>query len=158
MEVIRKIYGELENNCYIIYDQDGGEAYIIDPGYEAAKIRRYRHPKTLSGKGNSGHTRPRRPHRRLRGTEKKTEYPGLHEPPGRKTLQRHDRHLPERRRYIDAGRGSLPRHRNAGTHFRQHFLSLPRFPALSLRGIRCFLPIRDMSSSKPALRRTWKNR
>ncbi len=38
MEVIRKIYGELENNCYIIYDQDGGELYIIDPGYEAAKI------------------------------------------------------------------------------------------------------------------------
>ena len=38
MEVIRKIFGELENNCYIIYDRDGGEAYIIDPGYEAAKI------------------------------------------------------------------------------------------------------------------------
>ncbi len=38
MEIIRKIFGELENNCYFIFDHDGGEAYIIDPGYEAAKI------------------------------------------------------------------------------------------------------------------------
>lgn len=38
MEVIRKIFGELESNCYILYDRDGGEAYIIDPGYEAKKI------------------------------------------------------------------------------------------------------------------------
>lgn len=38
MKVIRKIFGELENNCYILYDRDGGEAYIIDPGYEAGKI------------------------------------------------------------------------------------------------------------------------
>ncbi len=38
MEIIRKIFGELENNCYIIYDHDGGEAWIIDPGYEAKKI------------------------------------------------------------------------------------------------------------------------
>ena len=38
MEIIRKIFGELENNCYIIYHHDGGEAWIIDPGYEAKKI------------------------------------------------------------------------------------------------------------------------
>ena len=38
MEIIRKTFGEMDNNCYILYDRDGGEAYIIDPGYEAEKI------------------------------------------------------------------------------------------------------------------------
>ena len=62
MEVIRKIYGELENNCYIIYDQDGGEAYIIDPGYEAAKIadivtrRRFQVKGILATHGHYDHT------------------------------------------------------------------------------------------------------
>ena len=62
MEVIRKIYGELENNCYIIYDQDGGEAYIIDPGYEAAKIadivtrRRFQVKGILATHGHDDHT------------------------------------------------------------------------------------------------------
>lgn len=38
MEIIRKIFGELENNCYIIFDQTSSEAYIIDPGYFPEKI------------------------------------------------------------------------------------------------------------------------
>ena len=62
MEVIRKIFGELENNCYIIYDRDGGEAYIIDPGYEAAKIadlvsrRRFRVKGILATHYHQDHT------------------------------------------------------------------------------------------------------
>lgn len=38
MHIIRKTFGEMDNNCYILFDRDGGEAYIIDPGYEAGKI------------------------------------------------------------------------------------------------------------------------
>ena len=38
MHIIRKTFGEMDNNCYILFDRDGGEAYIIDPGYEAKKI------------------------------------------------------------------------------------------------------------------------
>ena len=39
MHIIRKTFGEMDNNCYILFDRDGGEAYIIDPGYEAEKSR-----------------------------------------------------------------------------------------------------------------------
>lgn len=38
MHIIRKTFGEMDNNCYILFDHDGGEAYIVDPGYEAGKI------------------------------------------------------------------------------------------------------------------------
>ncbi len=38
MEIIRKVFGELLNNCYIIFDCGSGEAYVIDPGYEAKKL------------------------------------------------------------------------------------------------------------------------
>ena len=34
MHIIRKTFGEMDNNCYILFDHDGGEAYIVDPGYE----------------------------------------------------------------------------------------------------------------------------
>ena len=30
--------GELESNCYIIYQRDGGECWIIDPGDDAERI------------------------------------------------------------------------------------------------------------------------
>lgn len=33
MKIKRLIGGNLESNGYIIYDQEGGECYIIDPGY-----------------------------------------------------------------------------------------------------------------------------
>lgn len=33
MKIIRLVGGELESNGYIIYDKEGGQCYIIDPGY-----------------------------------------------------------------------------------------------------------------------------
>ena len=38
MEIIRKVFGELVNNVYIVYDEDTLEGYVIDPGYEAKKL------------------------------------------------------------------------------------------------------------------------
>ncbi len=38
MEIIRKIFGELQNNCYIIFDSESSDCFVIDPGYEAQKI------------------------------------------------------------------------------------------------------------------------
>ena len=38
MEIIRKVFGELVNNVYIVYDEDTLEGYVIDPGYEARKL------------------------------------------------------------------------------------------------------------------------
>ena len=34
MNIERIVCGALEANCYIIYQKDGGSAYIIDPGYD----------------------------------------------------------------------------------------------------------------------------
>ncbi|MBE6908175.1 MAG: MBL fold metallo-hydrolase [Ruminococcaceae bacterium] len=39
MKVIRSILGELETNCYILYDEESGEAAVIDPADEAETIR-----------------------------------------------------------------------------------------------------------------------
>lgn len=38
MEIIRKVFGELQNNIYIVYDSNTLEGYVIDPGYEAKKL------------------------------------------------------------------------------------------------------------------------
>lgn len=38
MEIIKKVFGELQNNVYIIYDSATLEGYVIDPGYEAKKL------------------------------------------------------------------------------------------------------------------------
>lgn len=35
MKIKRLIGGNLESNGYIVYDREGGEGYIIDPGYRA---------------------------------------------------------------------------------------------------------------------------
>ena len=35
MKIKRLIGGNLESNGYVIYDKEGGEGYIIDPGYRA---------------------------------------------------------------------------------------------------------------------------
>ena len=34
MNIERTIHGSLAENCYIIFQKDGGAAYIIDPGYD----------------------------------------------------------------------------------------------------------------------------
>lgn len=39
MKVIRSILGELDTNCYILYDEDSGEAAVIDPADDAEGIR-----------------------------------------------------------------------------------------------------------------------
>ena len=38
MEIIKKVFGEMLNNCYIIFDAESRDAYVIDPGYEAEEI------------------------------------------------------------------------------------------------------------------------
>ena len=38
MEIIKKVFGELQNNVYIVYDNKTLEGYVIDPGYEAKKL------------------------------------------------------------------------------------------------------------------------
>lgn len=38
MEIIKRIFGELQNNVYIVYDINTLEGYVIDPGYEAKKL------------------------------------------------------------------------------------------------------------------------
>lgn len=38
MKIKRLIGGCLESNGYIIYDKEGGECYIIDPGYNSEKF------------------------------------------------------------------------------------------------------------------------
>jgi len=57
MEIIRKVFGEMLNNCYIIFDQESSEAFVIDPGYEAKKIadiwRRLSDVANATGKGES---------------------------------------------------------------------------------------------------------
>jgi len=39
MNIERIVCGSLEANCYIIYQKDGGHAYIIDPGYDIKRTR-----------------------------------------------------------------------------------------------------------------------
>jgi glyoxylase-like metal-dependent hydrolase (beta-lactamase superfamily II) len=39
MNIERIVCGALEANCYIIYRQDGGVAYIIDPGYDVKRTK-----------------------------------------------------------------------------------------------------------------------
>lgn len=39
MKIERIICGSLEANCYIIYQKDGGSAYIIDPGYDTKRTQ-----------------------------------------------------------------------------------------------------------------------
>ena len=56
MHIIRKTFGEMDNNCYILFDRDGGEAYIIDPGYEAGKIEAEVKKTPASRQRNSRHT------------------------------------------------------------------------------------------------------
>ncbi len=38
MEVKTLVVGELDTNCYILYNAVGGEAYVVDPGDEAERI------------------------------------------------------------------------------------------------------------------------
>jgi len=38
MELLIKPLGSLQANCYVLYDHDGGEAAIIDPGYDGKKL------------------------------------------------------------------------------------------------------------------------
>jgi len=39
MNIERIVCGSLEANCYIIYRNDGGAAYIIDPGYDVKQTQ-----------------------------------------------------------------------------------------------------------------------
>ena len=51
MKIIKKTYGDIANNIFIIYKKDGGFAYIIDPGFApqelAAELQK--HKLTLKG-------------------------------------------------------------------------------------------------------------
>lgn len=38
MKIKRIIGGNLESNGYVVYDEEGGEGYIIDPGYQGEKF------------------------------------------------------------------------------------------------------------------------
>lgn len=38
MKIIKKTYGDIANNIYIIYMKDGGSAYIIDPGFAPEEL------------------------------------------------------------------------------------------------------------------------
>lgn len=51
MKIKRFIGGLLESNGYIIYQQDGGEAFLIDPGYNSKVFIEYikEHDFTLKG-------------------------------------------------------------------------------------------------------------
>ena len=41
MKIKRIICGSLEANCYIVYEQGGGSAYIIDPGYDVKQTQNF---------------------------------------------------------------------------------------------------------------------
>lgn len=41
MKIEKIVVGELETNCYIVYDENTHQALIIDPGEESEKIRRF---------------------------------------------------------------------------------------------------------------------
>lgn len=51
MKIERLIGGSLEANGYIIYDKDGGEAFIIDPGYNANRYIDFVKEHNLNVKG-----------------------------------------------------------------------------------------------------------
>jgi len=51
MEIVKKVFGELANNTYIVFDIDSREAYVIDPGYEAKKIYEVIQKRNLDLKG-----------------------------------------------------------------------------------------------------------
>ncbi len=51
MEIIKKVFGEMLNNCYIIFDAESRDAYVIDPGYEAEEIAGIIAEKKLGLKG-----------------------------------------------------------------------------------------------------------
>lgn len=38
MELLIKPLGSLQANCYILYDHEGGEAVVIDPGFDGKKV------------------------------------------------------------------------------------------------------------------------
>ena len=41
MKIERIVCGSLAANCYIIYQKDGGAAYIIDPGYDLKRTQEF---------------------------------------------------------------------------------------------------------------------
>lgn len=51
MKIERLIGGSLEANGYIIYHQDGGEAFIIDPGYNPSRFIDFVETHNLKVKG-----------------------------------------------------------------------------------------------------------
>ncbi len=51
MEIKRYVGGFLKSNGYIIYQNEGGEAFVIDPGYEAGRFLDYVKEKNLDVKG-----------------------------------------------------------------------------------------------------------
>ncbi len=51
MKIKRLIGGNLESNGYIIYDQEGGECYIIDPGYQGERYLKLLSEMKLTLKG-----------------------------------------------------------------------------------------------------------
>lgn len=50
MEIKNIVVGELEVNCYILYDRLLKEAIIVDPGADAAKIKAFLHKEMLNPK------------------------------------------------------------------------------------------------------------
>ena len=51
MKIIRLIGGNLESNGYILYEQKGGQAFIIDPGYNPDLFLKKLHEMSLTLKG-----------------------------------------------------------------------------------------------------------
>ncbi len=51
MKIERLICGMLESNCYVIYHEDGGDCYVIDPGYGARAIADVIRKHSLKPKG-----------------------------------------------------------------------------------------------------------
>ena len=41
MNIEKMIRGSLAENCYIVYQKDGGSAYIIDPGYDTGYAQNF---------------------------------------------------------------------------------------------------------------------
>lgn len=50
MKIERLVTGELQSNCYIVWDENSLESIIIDPGAEAAKIAKVIEQKALTVK------------------------------------------------------------------------------------------------------------
>lgn len=51
LKIKRFVGGSLESNCYIINNREKGSCYIIDPGYEPAKIIEYVEENSLDAAG-----------------------------------------------------------------------------------------------------------